>query len=87
MLFRSPMSLYGEITNIPDEYKQEMINRGTLGIGMIHRNNEFEVKNLMQVAYYLVNPEKLYQHPVVKIGNMRTFGKGEFRVKWRRGIK
>lgn len=69
------------------DYKQEMINRGTLGIGMIHRNNEFEVKNLMQVAYYLVNPEKLYQHPVVKIGNMRTFGKGEFRVKWRRGIK
>lgn len=69
------------------ERKAKFLSTGSLGIGMIFRNNPQSVNNLLQVASYLVNPEKKYQHPVANLGGLRTFGKGEFRVKWRRGIK
>ena len=68
------------------EYKEDFQKRNLLGIGMIHRNNPLEVKNAIRVARYLVKPEKVNQHPVVKLPNMRTFGRGQFNVAWRRGI-
>lgn len=61
------------------DYKDEYITQGTLGIGMINRNNKLEVYNLLtHVAPYLVIPEKQNQHPVVKLHGMRTFGKALF---------
>ena len=73
------------ISNAP-EYKQQFAERGTLGIGMIHRNNPQEVQNALSTAMYLVNPEKELQHLRVRIPRMRTFGTGLFVVKKRRGI-
>jgi len=72
--------------NNPD-YKTFYQQRQLLGIGMIHRDNPLEVRNAIRVASYLVEPEKISQHPVIKLPNMRTFGKGQFNVSWRRGIK
>lgn len=69
------------------KYKASFRERNLLGIGMIHRNNPLEVKNAIRVARYLVKPEKVNQHPVVKLPNMRTFGRGQFNVAWRRGIE
>lgn len=59
--------------------------RGTLGIGMIHRNNPKEVANAIRVGLYLTDPLKP-QHPCMKIQGMRTFGHGQYNVTWRRGI-
>ena len=61
---------------------------GTLGIGMIHRNNASEVYNFLNyVVPYLVNAEKEQQHPRVKdSANMRSFGKGVVNSKNRRGL-
>lgn len=68
------------------KYKQIFVAQETLGIGMIHRNNPAETQNLLRVANYLVNPDKTSQHMVVKPMNMRTFGKGQYNVSWRRGV-
>lgn len=64
------------------KYKQ----KGTLGIGMIHRNNPHEVKNAINAACYLVKPNKIIQRLRVKPEGMRTFGKGIFRRSSRRGL-
>ncbi|MFW2178459.1 MULTISPECIES: YagK/YfjJ domain-containing protein [unclassified Moraxella] len=68
------------------EHKQYFQNTGRLGIGMIHRQNSLEVKNALDTASYLVNPEKTEQFLMVRPNGMRTFGKGQFNVGWRRGI-
>lgn len=48
---------------------------GTLGIGMIYRDNAEQVKNMLNTVTYLVRPEKEDQHLRVKTKmRMRTFG-------------
>lgn len=48
--------------------------RGTLGIGRIHRDNETEVSNMLDTVDYLTRPNKEAQHLRVKLGpKMRTF--------------
>jgi hypothetical protein len=70
------------------DYKSIYEAMGKLGIGMIHRTNAREVYNFLNyVAPYLVNGEKEQQHPRVKDkSNMRSFGKGVFDSKNRRGL-
>ena len=70
------------------EYKAIYEAMGTLGIGMIHRNNASEVYNFLNyVVPYLVNGEKEQQHPRVKDkSNMRSFGRGVVDSKNRRGL-
>lgn len=49
--------------------------KGILGIGMIHRENGKEVRNMLNAVQYLVRPEKEDQHLRVKVtSKMRTFG-------------
>lgn len=68
------------------EHKRQFIERGKLGVGMIHRKNPDEVDNALNVASYLVNPEKDSQMLLVKLPNIRTFGKASFRIKGRRRL-
>lgn len=68
------------------DYKRRFADMGKLGVGMIHRNNPMEVENALNVANYLVNPEKDNQMLLAKLPNMRTFGKGIFKSKKRRGL-
>lgn len=74
---------YCFISNKP-EYKRQFELRGTLGIGMIHRNNPMEVSNAINVAGYLVNPEKDQQNLRLRVTKMRTFGTGTFNNSKRR---
>jgi hypothetical protein len=71
------------------DYKAKFEAMGTLGIGMIHRNNANEVYNFLNyIVPYLVNEEKEQQHPRVKDStNMRSFGTGQFNSKNRRRIE
>ena len=70
------------------DYKSIYEGMGTLGIGMIHRNDPNQVYNFLNyVVPYLVNGEKEQQHPRVKDSvNMRSFGKGVVDSKNRRGL-
>lgn len=80
---------YGYIFNCNhSDYMAVYEAMGTLGIGMIHRNNASEVYNFLNyVVPYLVNGEKEQQHPRVKgKSNMRSFGKGVINSKNRRGL-
>ncbi|MBJ8482406.1 YagK/YfjJ domain-containing protein [Acinetobacter vivianii] len=69
------------------EYKQKFENKGKLGIGMIHRAQPQQVKNAIEAAMYLVNPEKDNQHLRARIKDMRSFGKGQYKINKRRKVK
>ncbi|MFR9680220.1 MULTISPECIES: YagK/YfjJ domain-containing protein [unclassified Acinetobacter] len=75
---------YYFISNTP-EYKQKLENKGKLGIGKIHRAKPEQVQNAINAAMYLVNPEKDSQHLRARLSNMRSFGKGQYEIKKRRG--
>lgn len=60
-----------------DERIYRFKQSGTLGIGMIHRDNTVQILNAIKAAKYLTKPDKHDQHPLVKIKGMRTFGRGE----------
>lgn len=70
------------------DYKAIYEAMGTLGLGMIHRNIDSEVNNFLNyVVPYLVSAEKEQQHPRVKDpAYTRSFGKGVFDSKNRRGL-
>nr|WP_279052074.1 inovirus-type Gp2 protein [Acinetobacter tandoii] len=70
------------------DYKAGYEAMGTLGIGMIHSKNPDQVYNFLNyVVPYLVNAEKEQQHPRVKdLAHMRSFGRGVFDSKNRRGL-
>jgi hypothetical protein len=68
------------------EYKKKFEDQGTLGIGMIHRNQPEQVQNAIQAAMYLVNPEKDKQYLRVAMQGMRSFGRGLFANTKRRGL-
>ena len=65
--------------------KRHQLN-GTLGIGMIHRNNPQQVANAIITGLYLTKPSKKGQHLKVILPSMRTFGHGEYRNTKRRGL-
>lgn len=68
------------------EHKQQFATMGRLGVGLIRRSHPVEVRNALNAAMYLVNPEKYAQHLRAKIPYMRSFGTGQFEVNWRRGV-
>ena len=80
---------YGYIFNCNhSDYMAIYEAMGTLGIGMIHRNNASEVYNFFNyIVPYLVNGEKEQQHLRVKdSAYMRSFGRGVANSKNRRGM-
>lgn len=70
-------------SNTP-EYKSRLEQKGVLGIGMIHRDNYDQVQNAVNAGMYLVNPEKDGQYLRAWIKSMRTFGRGQYELSWRR---
>lgn len=75
---------YYFISNSP-EYKEQLLRKGRLGIGMIHRSRPEQIQNAINAAMYLVNPEKDNQHLRARIKDMRSFGKGQYELNKRRG--
>ncbi|WP_182407557.1 inovirus-type Gp2 protein [Psychrobacter sp. GP33] len=59
---------------------------GTLGIGMIHRDNDYEVGNALRTASYLTRPTKYNQRLKRWLPNTRSFGHGQYRNTKRRGL-
>ena len=55
-------------------HKDNYRKKGTLGIGMIHRNRDSEVKNALNAISYLAKKDKDDQHLREKIHGMRCFG-------------
>ncbi|WP_151813876.1 YagK/YfjJ domain-containing protein [Acinetobacter ursingii] len=74
---------YGFNCNTP-EHKDQFRKRGSLGIGMIHRDDDREVQNAIHACSYLVNPEKSNQQLRVKLPRMRSFGTGSYKRNHRR---
>ena len=74
---------YGFNCNTP-KHKSQFRKTDSLGIGMIHRDNDREVKNAINACSYLVNPEKSHQQLRIKPMGMRTFGKGSYKRSYRR---
>jgi hypothetical protein len=60
------------------DYIKKFEREGTLGIGMIHRDNPQQAINAINAAMYLVNPEKGFQYLRSKLWRMRTFGIAQF---------
>lgn len=61
--------------------------KGTLGIGMINRNNAIEVQNAVSSGLYLTTKQDKYEQRLkAMLPNMRTFGHGIYRTKKRRGL-
>jgi hypothetical protein len=60
------------------DYIRKFEREGTLGIGMIQRDNPQQVMNAINAAMYLVNPEKEFQYLRSKLQRMRTFGIAQF---------
>lgn len=65
------------------KHKKIYKDRGTLGVGKIHRDNPQEVDNAIRVALYLTQPEKtdrcvakVSQNLKIKRSNMKTFMRG-----------
>lgn len=56
--------------------KEKFIRRGTLGIGMIHRDDAIACENAVMAIGYLAKPEKNDQYLRMKPVGRRTFGKG-----------
>ncbi len=71
-------------SNDPD-YKARFLQKGKLGIGMIHRNKPEQVENAINAAMYLVNPEKENQYLRAGVPKMRSFGKAQYKIDHRRG--
>ena len=68
------------------ERKQQYKQHGKLGIGMIHQNNSQEVENAVRSALYLTDPNKHEQQLKLWIFGKRTFSRGNYRTKKRRGL-
>ena len=58
------------------ERKQNYKRQGTLGIGLIHRDNTIEVNNAINAALYLTRPDKYEQRLKAWTPSMRSFGRG-----------
>lgn len=62
----------GSFYNVHDD-KDKFIQRGTLGIGMINRNDRIAVENSIKTVTYLAKPEKDDQYLRIKPHRARTF--------------
>ena len=69
------------------QHKASYKRKGTLGIGMIHKDNPIEVDSAMYTAMYLVRPEKYEQRLKAWLPDMRSFGHGNLPKKKNRGVK
>lgn len=58
--------------------KANYLERGLLGVGMIHRDNPVEVQNAIQAVSYLAGPLKIPQALRIRPKKSRTFGTGQF---------
>ncbi|WP_445404383.1 YagK/YfjJ domain-containing protein [Acinetobacter vivianii] len=74
---------YYFISNSP-EYKEQLLRKGKLGIGMIYRSRPEQIQNAIEAAMYLVNPEKDNQDLRARIKDMRSFGRGQYKINKRR---
>lgn len=70
-------------SNSPD-YKEQFLQKGKLGIGMIQRSKPEQVQSAINAAMYLVNPEKDNQHLRVRVSNMHSVGRGQYETNRRR---
>lgn len=59
------------------KYKEDYARKGTLGVGMIHRDNPLEYNNALNVIRYLARPEKTDQYVRMKPRGRRTFATGQ----------
>lgn len=71
------------------QYIHQLKSRGCkIGLGTISRNVEGDWERLLSVVPYLTDPTKDHQRLRVKVDkNMQTFGKGQFVISARRGIR
>ena len=60
---------------------------GKRGVGRIHSNKENEVQNAIRTSIYLTTKKDKYEQRLkVKVPNMNTFDRGQFRNSKRRGL-
>lgn len=77
-------ALWGEITSGMGSYhscnaeKAKFASRGTLGIGMIHREDNEAIENVVKAVGYLAKPEKEDQFLRMKPVGRRAYGTGMF---------
>jgi len=61
------------------DYMANFERKGTLGIGMIHRDRPREVENCINALCYLSDPDKVDQYLRAKPEGRRTFARGNIR--------
>lgn len=69
-------------------YLQRFKANNTIGVGMVYRDKPESVYCAITTALYLTRPEKLDQYLRVKLSeSQKTFGTGQYRTRYRRGLK
>lgn len=69
-------------------YLQKFKANNTIGVGMVYRDKPESVHCAIATALYLTRPEKLDQYLRVKLSeSQKTFGTGQYRTRYRRGLK
>lgn len=69
-------------------YLQKFKANNTVGVGMVYRNNPHSVDCAIATGLYLTRPEKVDQYLRVKLSeSQKTFGTGQYRTSYRRGLK
>ncbi|WP_288403188.1 inovirus-type Gp2 protein [uncultured Acinetobacter sp.] len=69
-------------------YLQRFKPNNTIGVGMVYRDKPESVHCAIATALYLTRPEKLDQYLRVKLSeSQKTFGTGQYRTRYRRGLK
>lgn len=69
-------------------YLQKFKANNTIGVGMVYRGKPESVHRAIVTALYLTRPAKLDQYLRVKLSeSQKTFGTGQYRTRYRRGLK
>lgn len=69
-------------------YLQRFKANNTIGVGMVYRDKPESVYCAITTALYLTRPEKSDQYLRVKLSeSQKTFGTGQYRTRYRRGLK
>lgn len=69
-------------------YLQKFKANNTIGVGMVYRDKPESVHHAIVTALYLTRPAKLDQYLRVKLSeSQKTFGTGQYRTRYRRGLK
>ncbi|ENW83103.1 hypothetical protein F909_00694 [Acinetobacter sp. ANC 3929] len=70
------------------QYLKRFEANNTIGVGMVYRDDPHSVHCAIATALYLTRPEKLDQYLRVKLSeSQKTFGTGQYRTRYRRGLK